>query len=44
MSATLDLLKKLGAVVVGVVFLIELADLRGRDKLAGYQVHSLITY
>jgi len=44
MAATLDLLKKLGAVVVGVVFLIELADLRGRDKLAGYQVHSLITY
>ena len=44
MAATLDLLKKLGAVVIGVVFLIELADLRGRDKLAGYQVHSLITY
>ena len=44
MAATLDLLKQLGAVVVGVVFLIELADLKGRDKLAGYQVLSMITY
>lgn len=44
MAATLDLLKKLGAVVVGVAVLIELADLKGRDKLAGHQVLSLITY
>lgn len=43
-AATLDLLKKLGAVVVGVVFLIELTELKGRDKLAGYQVLSLISY
>lgn len=44
MSATLDLLKQLGAVVVGVCFLIELSELKGRDKLAGYQVMSLISY
>lgn len=44
MAATLDLLTKLGAVVVGVAFLIELADLRGRDKLAGHQILSLISY
>ena len=43
-AATLDLLKQLGAVVVGVAFLIELAELKGRDKLAGYQVLSLISY
>jgi adenine phosphoribosyltransferase len=44
MAATLDLLKQLGAVVVGVAFLIELTALKGRDKLAGYQVLSLISY
>jgi len=44
MAATLDLLKQLGANVVGVAFLIELAELKGRDKLAGYPVISLITY
>jgi adenine phosphoribosyltransferase len=44
MSATLDLLKQLGAVVVGVAFLIELTALKGRDKLAGYPVMSLLSY
>lgn len=44
MAATLDLLTKLGAKVVGVAFLIELAELRGRDKLAGHQILSLISY
>ena len=43
-SATLDLLKQLGAVVVGVAFLIELSDLKGRDKIPGVPVLSLITY
>jgi len=44
MCATLDLLKQLGAVVVGVVFLIELTELKGRDKLKGYNVISMISY
>jgi len=44
MSATLNLLEQLGANVVGVAFLIELVELRGRDKLAGHQVVSLISY
>lgn len=44
MAATLDLLRQLGAIVVGVAFLIELTDLKGRDKLAGQQVLSLISY
>jgi len=44
MSATLDLLKQLGAVVVGVAFLIELTELKGRDRLAGYNVLSLVSY
>ena len=44
MSATLDLLKQLGAVVIGVAFLIELTDLKGRDRLAGHSVLSLVSY
>lgn len=44
MAATLNLLTQLGAKVVGVAFLIELAELRGRDKLAGYQILSLVSY
>ena len=44
MAATLDLLKQLGAVVVGVAFLTELTALKGREKLAGYEVLSLVSY
>lgn len=43
-SATGDLIKKLGGSIVGVAFLIELLDLRGRDKLKGYPVLSLVSY
>jgi adenine phosphoribosyltransferase len=38
------LVEKLGGRVLGFSFLIELAFLRGRDKLAGHPVHSLIQY
>jgi len=44
MCATLDLLKQQGALVVGVAFLIELVDLKGREKLSGQSVLSLISY
>ena len=43
-KATTDLLKKTGADIVGIGFLIELAFLNGRDKLKDYNVRSLITY
>jgi len=43
-AATMKLLEKLGADVVGVSFLIELTFLKGRDKIPGYDVHTLITY
>jgi adenine phosphoribosyltransferase len=43
-KAILDLVEQLGGVVVGVAFLIELAFLNGREQLAGFDVHSLITY
>lgn len=42
--ATIDLVESLGAQVVGVGFLIELGFLNGREKLSGYEVHSLIQY
>jgi len=42
--ATIELVEKLGGKVVGIAFLIELAALKGRDKLVGYDVFSLITY
>jgi adenine phosphoribosyltransferase len=38
------LVEQLGGVVVGCGFLIELAFLPGRERLAGYDVHSLIVY
>jgi len=40
--AVTDLVEKLGAKVVGLAFLIELLPLKGRDKLKGYSVFSLI--
>jgi adenine phosphoribosyltransferase len=44
MAATLRLVEQLGGVVVGVAFMIELAFLRGRDKVKNYPLHSLIVY
>jgi adenine phosphoribosyltransferase len=42
--AKIDLVEKLGGHVVGLAFIIELTGLKGRDKLEGYDVFSLITY
>jgi adenine phosphoribosyltransferase len=42
--AAARLVEKLGGEVSGIEFLIELAFLQGREKLAGYKVNSLITY
>jgi len=42
--AVADLVKQLGGQIVGVAFLIELADLKGRDKLTGEPVHVVLTY
>jgi adenine phosphoribosyltransferase len=43
-KAILELVEQLGGEVVGAAFLIELEFLHGREKLEGYDVHSLITY
>jgi adenine phosphoribosyltransferase len=40
--AVVDLAEKMGGKVAGLVFLIELTALKGRDKLKGYDVVSLI--
>lgn len=42
--ATAKLIEKLGGVVAGMVFVIELSFLEGRKKLEGYQVDSLVQY
>ena len=42
--ATVQLVEKLKGQVVGVVFLIELTFLHGREKLKGYEVYSQIQF
>lgn len=44
MLATARLVEKTGAQVVGMSFLIELAELRGREKLGSYPIFSLVQY
>jgi len=43
-AAAVRLAEKLGGKVAGVTFVIELEFLKGRDRLAGYDVVSLIQY
>ncbi|MFL0251772.1 adenine phosphoribosyltransferase [Clostridium neuense] len=43
-EAVAELIEKLGAELVGAEFVIELTDLKGRDKLKDYDVISLVQY
>lgn len=43
-EAAIKLVEELGGEVVKVIFLMELEGLKGRDKLAGYEVASVIKY
>ncbi len=43
-KAVTDLVKQLQGKIIGIAFLIELTDLKGKDKLRGYPVYSLIKY
>ena len=43
-EATVNLVRQLGGEIVGLDFLVELKSLNGRDKLAGYEVHSTVLY
>ncbi len=44
MAAACKLIEKVGGHVAAVAFLVELKDLGGREKLAGYKVTSIISY
>lgn len=44
MAAACELIKKLGAEVTGIAFLVELTALKGRDKLEGFPIHTVISY
>ena len=43
-AATVRLLRQLGGEIVGCAFLVELLSLKGREKLHGCVVHSLLSY
>ena len=42
--AMIDLVESLGGVVVGIVVLMELAGLKGREAISGYRLDAAITY
>ena len=44
MQACCAMVEKLSGEIVGISFLIELAFLRGREKLKGYEIHTAIVY
>ena len=43
-EAAVKLIEQLGGKVVKILFLLELAGLNGRERLAGYDVESVVTY
>lgn len=44
LEACVKLVKQLGGTIVGVAVLIELTDLKGRDRLKDVEVHSVLKY
>jgi len=44
MAATVDIVRKLGGKIIGILFFIEIKDLKGRKKLKGYKLKSLINF
>jgi len=44
MAATIDLVNQLGGNIVGISFIIELAFLKGREKLGEYPVYAQVKY
>ncbi|HLQ74573.1 MAG TPA: adenine phosphoribosyltransferase [Alloiococcus sp.] len=43
-KATIELIEQLGGEVVGTAFIVELMELKGRDKIEGYDLLSLTQY
>jgi len=44
MAASRNLVKKLGAEIVECAFVVELVDLKGRDKLKGEKIFSIVEF
>lgn len=44
MAAACKLIEKIGGQIAGITFLIELADLAGREKLTGYEIKTVMCY
>lgn len=44
MEAACEIMESIGADIVGVTFLVELTELKGREKLGGYKVNTIISY
>lgn len=44
MAAACKLIEKIGGQIAGIAFLIELSELRGRDKLSGYKISTVISF
>ncbi|ABK60675.1 MULTISPECIES: adenine phosphoribosyltransferase [Clostridium] len=44
MNSVIEMIEKLGGEVVSVDFLIELTDLKGREKIGNYDIMSLVQY
>jgi adenine phosphoribosyltransferase len=42
--SAVKLVEKLGGEVIAIIALIELVDLKGRDKLKGYNIITLLKY
>lgn len=43
-EAAVSLIEEMGGHVVGIAFLVELVDLKGKDMLKGYDVYSVLKY
>jgi len=43
-KAVAEMTESMGAVVVGLAFMVELTFLNGRDKIGGYPIHSILKY
>lgn len=43
-KAICELIEELGGIIVGHVYFIELTELKGREKLAGYDIRSVLKY
>ena len=41
---TIELVRRLGGEIAGLSFMVELSGLNGRDKLADFTIHTLLTY